>query len=218
MKLPDGELVYCCFWQVWKSNTNLKNGEFLLIIKMNAENSTVPGTNILQRSEGDLYVVFSIEWAHNFPWLMCKWGSGNRKQHYITKDSPHQENIGSWSKKYWKSDWSKRVLLPPLHVILGLTKQFLKALPREIKCFKYILTISRFFQSKGEKRWVCRTRYLETNERWNIYTKIEIKEMKAGKSFKLFVTSSLGNKRDPNYKPIVEKRLNNLKIKDVILA
>jgi hypothetical protein len=32
----------------------------------------------------------------------------------------------------------KKVLLPPLHIKLGLMKQFVKALPKERECFKYL--------------------------------------------------------------------------------
>jgi hypothetical protein len=32
----------------------------------------------------------------------------------------------------------KKVLLPPLHINLGLMKQFVKALPKEGECFKYL--------------------------------------------------------------------------------
>jgi hypothetical protein len=32
----------------------------------------------------------------------------------------------------------KKVLIPPLHIKLGLMKQFVKALPKERECFKYL--------------------------------------------------------------------------------
>lgn len=32
----------------------------------------------------------------------------------------------------------KNVLLPPLHIKLGLMKQFVKALPKDGRCFKYL--------------------------------------------------------------------------------
>jgi len=33
---------------------------------------------------------------------------------------------------------ANKVLLPPLHIRLGLVKQFIKALPTDGECFKYL--------------------------------------------------------------------------------
>ncbi|GBM61960.1 hypothetical protein AVEN_60816-1 [Araneus ventricosus] len=46
----------------------------------------------------------------------------------------------------------------------------------------------------------------------NVETKMETNERKAWESFKLFITSFLGNKKDPNYKSIVEEMIQNFKI------
>ena len=35
-------------------------------------------------------------------------------------------------------DPQKKVLLPPLHIKLGLMKQFVKALPKQGECFRYL--------------------------------------------------------------------------------
>ncbi|GBM47203.1 hypothetical protein AVEN_271264-1 [Araneus ventricosus] len=46
----------------------------------------------------------------------------------------------------------------------------------------------------------------------NFETKMETNERKAWESFKLVITSFLGNKKDPNYKSIVEEMIKNVKI------
>ncbi|GBN06079.1 hypothetical protein AVEN_101414-1 [Araneus ventricosus] len=46
----------------------------------------------------------------------------------------------------------------------------------------------------------------------NFETKMETNERKAWKSFKQVITSFLGNKKDPNYKYIVEEMIKNFKI------
>ncbi|GBM43240.1 hypothetical protein AVEN_45084-1 [Araneus ventricosus] len=46
----------------------------------------------------------------------------------------------------------------------------------------------------------------------NFETKMETNERKAWESFKLVITSFLGNKKDPKYKSIVEEMIKNLKI------
>ncbi|GBM05121.1 hypothetical protein AVEN_197689-1 [Araneus ventricosus] len=46
----------------------------------------------------------------------------------------------------------------------------------------------------------------------NFETKMETNERKARESFKLVITSFLGNKKDPNYKSIEEEMIKNFKI------
>ncbi|GBM06214.1 hypothetical protein AVEN_269619-1 [Araneus ventricosus] len=46
----------------------------------------------------------------------------------------------------------------------------------------------------------------------NFETKMKTNERKAWESFKLVITSFLGNKKDPNYKSIVEEMIKNFKI------
>ncbi|GBN73918.1 hypothetical protein AVEN_266685-1 [Araneus ventricosus] len=46
----------------------------------------------------------------------------------------------------------------------------------------------------------------------NLETKMETHKRKAWESFKLVITSFLGNKKDPNYKSIVEEMIKNFKI------
>ena len=54
----------------------------------------------------------------------------------------NQEDIRFWSQKYSKKKtWliqKKLLLLPQLHIKLGLIKQFVKALPKEGEQFKYL--------------------------------------------------------------------------------
>ncbi|GBL73979.1 hypothetical protein AVEN_230905-1 [Araneus ventricosus] len=67
-----------------------------------------------------------------------------------------------------------------------------------------------FIRSKTEGRSVRRTRHQENDE--NFVTEMETNERKAWESFKLGITSFLGNKKNPNYKPIVEEMVKNFKI------
>ncbi|GBM31256.1 hypothetical protein AVEN_223453-1 [Araneus ventricosus] len=47
---------------------------------------------------------------------------------------------------------------------------------------------------------------------------MEINERKAWESFKLVIISFLGNKKDPNYKSIVEEMIKNFKILGCIMS
>ncbi|GBN38229.1 hypothetical protein AVEN_120562-1 [Araneus ventricosus] len=85
-------------------------------------------------------------------------------------------------------------------------KQFVKALPKEGECFKYLCGQFPGLSEEKLKEGVFvgpDIRKMMTDD--NFETIMETKERKAWKSFKLVITSYLGNKKDPNYKSIVEE-------------
>jgi len=72
-----------------------------------------------------------------FLWL---WDSRADEQHYLRKDWPAREELSleSHNVKNTPLVQSDKILLPPLHIKLGLAKQFVKALTPESKAFQYI--------------------------------------------------------------------------------
>lgn len=103
---------------------------------------------------------------------------------------------------------STTVLLPPLHIKLGLMKKFVKALPKDGKCFQYICkkfpALSTAKLKEGvftgpDIRKLCKD--------GNFEKEMEVAEKEAWVAFKDVVTKFLGNKKDPNFKSIVETML-----------
>ncbi|GBM42013.1 hypothetical protein AVEN_3249-1 [Araneus ventricosus] len=92
-------------------------------------------------------------------------------------------------------------------------KQFVKASPKEGECFKYLFDQFLGLSETKLKEGVFvgpDIRKIMKDE--NFETKMEANERKAWESFKLVITSFLGNKKDPNYKSIVEEMIKNFKI------
>ncbi|GBO14408.1 hypothetical protein AVEN_272059-1 [Araneus ventricosus] len=92
-------------------------------------------------------------------------------------------------------------------------KQFVKALPKEDACFTYLCDQFPGLSEAKLKEGVFEgpdIRKIMKDE--NFETKMETNESKAWESFKLVITSFLGNKKDPNYKSIVEEIIKNFKI------
>ncbi|GBN99419.1 hypothetical protein AVEN_15803-1 [Araneus ventricosus] len=92
-------------------------------------------------------------------------------------------------------------------------KQFVKALSKEFECFKYLFDqfpgLSEAKLKEGvfvgpDIRKMMKDKHFET--------KMETNERKAWESFKLVITSFLGNKKEPNYKCTVEDMIKNFKI------
>ncbi|GBO06096.1 hypothetical protein AVEN_245217-1 [Araneus ventricosus] len=79
------------------------------------------------------------------------------------------------------------MLLPPLHIKLGLMKQFVKALPKEGECFKYLCDQFPGLSEAKLKEGVFigpDIRKIMKDE--NFETKMETNERKALESFKLY--------------------------------
>ena len=72
--------------------------------------------------------------------LMCEWDSRDRSNHWIKREWPFREFLTPGCKNILHPALVDRssVILPPLHIKLGLMKQFVNALNKEGACFKYI--------------------------------------------------------------------------------
>ena len=76
-----------------------------------------------------------------YPCFLCMWDSRDRSQHYIKKDWPaRDEMVPGRSNNIVNNPLVDRhkILLPPLHIKLGLIKQFTKALDKDSSCFSYL--------------------------------------------------------------------------------
>ncbi|GFV05484.1 uncharacterized protein TNCV_226951 [Trichonephila clavipes] len=64
----------------------------------------------------------------------------DRKQHYVKQTWPIRKALTPGVKNVERQSLvdPKKILFPPLHIKLGLMKQFVKALDKEGECFKYL--------------------------------------------------------------------------------
>ena len=62
--------------------------------------------------------------------FLCLWNSKADEQHYLVKNWPARKNLTPGSHNVLNSSLIERskILLPPLHIKLGLAKQFVKVL------------------------------------------------------------------------------------------
>ncbi|XP_017466154.1 PREDICTED: uncharacterized protein LOC108378862 [Rhagoletis zephyria] len=75
--------------------------------------------------------------------FLCKWDSRARKDHYVRKDWPERVEftVGVDNIKYTPLVKKEKIILPPLHIKLGLIKNFVKALDKEGEAFDYLKTV-----------------------------------------------------------------------------
>lgn len=105
-----------------------------------------------------------------------------------------------------------KVLLPPLHIKLGLMKQFVKALNKEGDCFKYICEKFPILSEEKLKEGIFKgpdIRKLMSDAAFKNTT--DEKEKAAWICFCEVVSKFLGNNKDPNYRNIVANMLEAYK-------
>ena len=75
-----------------------------------------------------------------FPCFLCLWVSKARTEHWIKKDWPTRSELVPGSLNVLAPLVVERfkIVFPPLHIKLGIIKQFVKALEEDCNCFKYI--------------------------------------------------------------------------------
>ena len=75
-----------------------------------------------------------------YPCFLCLWDSRAKSEHWERKEWPirGQLNVGDKSIINEPFNDRNRIVFPPLHIKLGLMKQFVKALDGHGNCFDYI--------------------------------------------------------------------------------
>ena len=146
--------------------------------------------------------------------FLCEWDSRARKEHWEMKQwlCRNMYTPGSKNIKYHPLVDPKKVLLPPLHIKLGLMKQFVKALTKESECFKYLCL--KFPSISHEKITAGifvgpQIRLLMMDKEFE--NTMNECEKQAWNGFKNVTFNFLGNIKDPNYEQIVEDMLHSFK-------
>jgi len=112
---------------------------------------------------GDLKVVslmMSLQLGYTkYCCFLCEWDSRAKALHYLKIEWPQRKFLKVGEKKVQYpalSEWHK-ILLPPLHIKLGLTKNFVKTMDRTfiVTCLmyifrKYIINICEFLRNRSQ--------------------------------------------------------------------
>lgn len=105
-----------------------------------------------------------------------------------------------------------KIILPPLHIKLGIMKQFVKALPPAGNTFLYLRGVFPGLSEAKVKEGVFTgpdIRKLTKNREFELIMTED--ERNAWLSFKDVMENFLGNNKSPNYKTIVQNLLTNLR-------
>ncbi|XP_061412427.1 uncharacterized protein LOC133345546 isoform X2 [Lethenteron reissneri] len=147
-----------------------------------------------------------------FPCYLCLWESRDTKAHYHRWNWPQRTefSVGRNTVKWEPLVDPRKVLMPPLHIKLGLMKQFVRAVDKESAAFKYL---QDFFPKLSEAKVLAGVfvgpqikKILECNK---FPKKLTSKEKVAWDSFVAVVRGFLGNHKVENYVELVETPVKN---------
>lgn len=148
-----------------------------------------------------------------FPCFLCEWDSRARDQHYKQAVWPSRSALVPGSQNIIHEALVKpsKILLPPLHIKLGLIKQFVKALKsRESNAFTYLAVKFPKLSESKIKEGVFDGPQIRTLLKDQQFQKhMSAEENAAWESFRAVVTKFLGNVKDPNFKEIVGDLVKN---------
>ena len=137
--------------------------------------------------------------------FLCMWDSRDRKAHYIQADWPAR-NLDSSEKNVIAEPLvdPKDVLLPPLHIKLGLMKNFVKGMNQEGQAFKYLRDkFPRLSDAKVKEGIFVGPQIRQLVKDPAFDRVLEGKEKEAWEALKGVIHGFLGNKRDDNYTQLV---------------
>ena len=181
----------------------------LILVKINYEEH-------LWQICGDLKVVallLGLQLGYTkFCCFLCEWDSRSRVDHYVKRDWPERQSLepGVKNVQHVALVNPAKVILPPLHIKLGLMKNLVKALDQDGAGFKYLVNKFPKLSLMKIKEGVFvgpQIRELMNDSQFD--NSLAGDEKKAWESFKLVVSNFLGNHRSDNYKELIENLLES---------
>ena len=143
--------------------------------------------------------------------FLCLWDSRHDSNHYAVKVWPPRENpcVGTYNVKHQPLVDPIDVYLPPLHIKLGLMKNFVKAMDLHGERFKYLKELFRAEKSDAKLK-VCifvgpEIRKLMVDD--GFQERLKTLELAAWEGFELVVNNFLGNYRHNEYAEMVDNML-----------
>ena len=149
-----------------------------------------------------------------FPCFLCLWDSRSKSEHWVRKVWPERKEFPIGQKNVINEPLvdPQKILLPPLHIKLGLMKKSVKALDKEGRCFRYLCSKFPGVSDEKLKAGVFdgpQIRILMRDPQF--LNEMTRDESKAWKAFSVVVSNFLGSTKAENYKHLVNTLLSTFK-------
>ena len=155
------------------------------------------------------------------PCFLCYWDSRATDQHWVKKDWPAREDLAVGDKNITNEPLvnSDCIILPPLHIKLGLMKQFVKVLNKDGDCFNYIAKIFLGLSIEKLKASICDGPQIRKLMQDKTFTaRMTVAERAAWCSYISVIREFLGNTKASNYRNLVDVMLQNFQALDARMS
>ncbi|UYV66834.1 hypothetical protein LAZ67_4003034 [Cordylochernes scorpioides] len=146
--------------------------------------------------------------------FLCEWDSRDRERHYIKKIWPNRKIFTPGYKNIANLPLidSENIYLPPLHIKLGLMKNFVKAMDRNASGFAYLKQkFSSISEAKIKEDIFVGPQIRELQQDGNFQNSLNEVEAAAWNSFRNACKNFLGSVKVENYRDIVNDLLLSYK-------
>ncbi|KAI6651178.1 hypothetical protein LOD99_5529 [Oopsacas minuta] len=147
-----------------------------------------------------------------YPCFLCYWDSRDRNRHWIREKWPPRECLKVGDKNVINNPLvhTHKIILPPLHIKLGLMKQFIEALDKDRYCFKYIRNYFPGISEEKKKAGIFEGPQIRKLLRDNCFKdSMNEEEKRAWQAFSNVVYNFLGIKKASNYKELVTELVDS---------
>jgi len=143
--------------------------------------------------------------------FLSEWESRAKILHTLKRDWPKRKSLKVGEKNVQHpalAEWHK-ILLPPIHIKLGLTKNFVKAMDWNGSAFKNLAEKFPRISEAKIKEGIFVSPQIHKIFRDDMFNKLlQGEEQKAWDAFRLVSTKFLENIRTENYKELLEDMLS----------
>ena len=144
--------------------------------------------------------------------FLCLWNSRADEQHYLVKNWPARKDLTPGSHNVLNSSIIERskTLLPPLHIKLGLAKQFVKVLKPTSRAFCHITQMFLSLTEPKVKGGIfVRSQIRRMLASEELEEQMFDLERNAWQAFRIIVERFLGNHRRDDYALVVSNLIEN---------
>lgn len=140
--------------------------------------------------------------------FLCKWDSRARAEHYTRSEWPSRDSCTQGSHNVINEPLvtKEKIILPPLHIKLGLMKQFAKALKNDKPAFLYLKKkFPKISDAKIKEGIFIGPQIRQLILDNNFEAKMDETELSAWSAFKGVCSGLLGNCKQDNYEVLVDE-------------
>jgi len=149
-----------------------------------------------------------------YPCFLCEWDSRAKQQHYTKKNWPERKKLipGEKNIKYAPLVSPRNIILPPLHIKLGLFKNFIKALNDE-KSYEHLAQcFPKLSNEKIRAGIFTGPQIRKVISDKNFEKTLNAKERDAWTALQTVINNFLGNHKAPSYKSDISKMLSTYRL------